>query len=453
MIKTLELTNVGPSDYLKIDFAERLNVFTGDNGLGKSFVLDVAWWLLTKNWSGEVAMPEPQELNFDDSSKKLPSRINGCFNGRRRELSLKYKFQDLGQVWKLDDAYLNADLLNEEQVEFAEGYGASSGSVVIYAKYNGDVSIYDPAKAVGYIALQELASFPEEVGRAFVPVRNYTVKELWDGVKVGDAQELNGLISDWGDWYREKDRHFDLLTAGVKHLSPSKEPMGLGELRRVKAKDSRKFPTIKTSYNKSIPVIHASAGIRKILSLLYALIVAWTEHEEVCAQYRLTSSKSVVLLIDEVDAHLHPQWQRSIIKSLESVMNEILGQDEIQTQLICTTHSPLLLASIEPIFDEEKDVLYTFDFDERDERVQLNKAEWMRHGSSSAWLTSPAFGLGSDSSEEREKAVAKAKLAVRNEVSEDEAKKIHELLVNSLRPSDPFWSFWRSRAEMLGWNL
>lgn len=39
----LELENVGPAEHLAATFAPRVNLFTGDNGLGKSFLLEVAW--------------------------------------------------------------------------------------------------------------------------------------------------------------------------------------------------------------------------------------------------------------------------------------------------------------------------------------------------------------------------------------------------------------------------
>lgn len=31
-----------------------MTLITGDNGLGKSFLLDVAWWALTRRWPQEV---------------------------------------------------------------------------------------------------------------------------------------------------------------------------------------------------------------------------------------------------------------------------------------------------------------------------------------------------------------------------------------------------------------
>jgi hypothetical protein len=46
---------VGATPQLELALAPRLNLITGDNGLGKSFLLDAAWYCLTRRW--------PQELN------------------------------------------------------------------------------------------------------------------------------------------------------------------------------------------------------------------------------------------------------------------------------------------------------------------------------------------------------------------------------------------------------
>lgn len=42
-----------------------------------------------------------------------------------------------------------------------------------------------------------------------------------------------------------------------------------------------------------------------------------------------------IVLIDEVDLHLHPQWQRDIIKQLTSVFKNI--------QFVVSTHSPVIV--------------------------------------------------------------------------------------------------------------
>ena len=44
-----------------------------------------------------------------------------------------------------------------------------------------------------------------------------------------------------------------------------------------------------------------------------------------------------ILLIDEVDAHLHPKWQRHILPAMRAAFPEV--------QIIVTTHSPFVIAS------------------------------------------------------------------------------------------------------------
>lgn len=52
-------------------------------------------------------------------------------------------------------------------------------------------------------------------------------------------------------------------------------------------------------------------------------------------------SGEAVVLVDEIDLHLHPQWQREVIQRLSDVFPN--------TQFIVTTHSPLVLQSMSDV--------------------------------------------------------------------------------------------------------
>ena len=54
MILRLIMSNVGPASSMELNFGSRLNLLTGDNGLGKSFLLDIIWWSMTRKWPAEV---------------------------------------------------------------------------------------------------------------------------------------------------------------------------------------------------------------------------------------------------------------------------------------------------------------------------------------------------------------------------------------------------------------
>ena len=56
-LTSIRLTDVGPAKEFYLDLGERLTLIAGDNGLGKSFLLDAAWWALTGTWASHPAYP------------------------------------------------------------------------------------------------------------------------------------------------------------------------------------------------------------------------------------------------------------------------------------------------------------------------------------------------------------------------------------------------------------
>lgn len=53
-----------------------------------------------------------------------------------------------------------------------------------------------------------------------------------------------------------------------------------------------------------------------------------------------------LLLIDEVDLGLHPEWQRLWVSDVLPLISEILCSDDQELQVIITTHSPIILSDI-----------------------------------------------------------------------------------------------------------
>ena len=105
-----------------------------------------------------------------------------------------------------------------------------------------------------------------------------------------------------------------------------------------------------------------------------------------------------MILVDEIESHLHPQWQRVVLEALLDVIKELGTEGAIQRgglypniQAIVTTHAPLVMASAESIFCEELDKLHVFDVENR--QVTLSEMPWAKQGDASDWLVSKAFGL------------------------------------------------------------
>lgn len=58
----------------------------------------------------------------------------------------------------------------------------------------------------------------------------------------------------------------------------------------------------------------------------------------------LSISQNIILLLDEVDLGLHPEWQRKWISSVLPIISDMFKEKHIQ--VIMTTHSPIMLSDI-----------------------------------------------------------------------------------------------------------
>ena len=113
-----------------------------------------------------------------------------------------------------------------------------------------------------------------------------------------------------------------------------------------------------------------------------------------------------------------------------------------------TTHSPLVLASLEPHFEEARDQLFGFHL--RDQEVEVTRFGWEKHGDATGWLVSEVFGLQEARSPEAEEAIERAHAFLVSESgSARDAKKIESELAALLSSLDPFWPQWRFGLERM----
>lgn len=127
---------------------------------------------------------------------------------------------------------------------------------------------------------------------------------------------------------------------------------------------------------------------------------------------------------------------------------------EVKVQIIAATHSPLVMASVEPFFDPAQDAWFDLDLNRETGQVEVTKRSehWYRRGDADAWLKSEAFDQKSGYAPETEQVLERAGAALQNEnITKEEALKIDSELRGSLAESDPFWKRWEYIAEKKGW--
>jgi energy-coupling factor transporter ATP-binding protein EcfA2 len=415
-LSVLTIEGVGAAKTFRLELANRINLFTGDNGLGKSFILDCAWYALSGHWSNLPASPredadEPQ-ISF--------------------------------QTEKFLKGYALYDWKQQEWVSLGERPVIES--LLIYARVDGAFAVWDPAR---------------ELAKGDKPLI-FTREEIWNGLqsKRGDKVTFlsNGLIADWIHWQNSPEKEpFETFRRVLKRLSPPELETGdIGILEPGKptriSRDSRWMPTIKHAYGE-IPLVYASAGVQRIVALAYLIVWAWEEHKAQSKLIRQSPKRKMVILVDEFEAHLHPQWQRKIITALLEVQEDLA----LSMQLLIATHSPLLMSSIEPIFDCNQDKIFHFDllkYDSHGAEVVLQEPEFVIYGTVDSWLRSEIFELSQPRSFDAERAIEDAKkLQLKDAVTKAEVEDVSERLMKYLSAHDPFWSRWTFFATEHGVEL
>ncbi len=78
-----------------------------------------------------------------------------------------------------------------------------------------------------------------------------------------------------------------------------------------------------------------SSGLKSVLAIVFS-IIDWIEGVNE-GDKALINKATGTILIDEIDAHLHPNWQETIVQDLRKFFPKL--------QFIFTTHSPHVIAS------------------------------------------------------------------------------------------------------------
>jgi hypothetical protein len=412
---SLELKGIGPSPSLQFDPGQHLTVITGDNGLGKTFILECAWWSLTGRWADRAASPR---LDAPRDNASITFSIAGK---KRRTEPTTVNYDWDAHTWPS-----------------ARGRPTLPG-LVVYARVDGSFAVWDPIRHGPEDAPQDL--------RGERSLLLFSRSDVLDGLR----GKIEGLLRDWVKWQHSPDKIvFDTFKSVLAQLSPpDMNPLVPSEPIRL-ANDPREIPTLLHPYG-IVPFTDESAGIKRIATIAYLLVWAWNEHQISARLAKRAPQQKMVVLIDEMEAHLHPKWQRAILPALLRVTS-LLSQN-IEAQLIVTTHSPMVLASIESIFSDESDTLYHLELSQ-DGAVRFLDIPFIRQGTIDAWLTSNVFALHEARSREGESATETAKKLMGNtRATADEIKELHRILVQSIPEGDEFWPRWVYFASRKGIKL
>ena len=298
MIRSIDIKNFRCYERLRVNACKRINVVVGDNGSGKTALLEAIFMALTS--TTEVALRLRQQRGLDSAFQGTTPKIEeaiwsdyfykGQIKGNRIEIELRGDGPE--------HRFLQLAGINASSERPFEGWpDITSGPIIfIWQNNNGEVFRTRPIITNGILSFSETG----EDNPFFFH---------FGALQITSSIENASRFSDLS----KQNKHHEFV-ASFKKEYPFIEDMGI----EVAAGAAAIFAKIKGS-DRKIPLTSVSGSINRVVAIL--LSVASSD------------PKSAVLTIDEIENGVYYKHQETMWRQLLHLVREK------EAQIFATTHS------------------------------------------------------------------------------------------------------------------
>jgi len=300
-LQSLELENVRSLEHAQLSFAasdtqnRKWTVILGENGCGKSTVLKSIALLM----AGSEALAEL----LGSPAAWIRNGRNSCLM-RARLLTADGEPRTLELSLRRKDTLREVFIRNQSALESLDRALRHAGRNYL---------------TVGYGVSRRFSSnkFAAGSGETFLKPRAQSVATMFS------ADATLQPLEAWAT-----DLHYRKGAAGLKVISDTLAGL-LPEVRFKRIDRSRRQLLFDTP-DGIVPLDALSDGYQNVAAWCGDLVYRITEQY---ANYRRPLEVRGLLLVDEIDLHLHPVWQRQLRSYLDSKLPNL--------QIVATTHSAL----------------------------------------------------------------------------------------------------------------
>jgi len=330
-LKKLKITNFRLLEKLEVEFNKDVNVIIANNGAGKTTLLDA---IALGFGSMLTHLPNISGIGFSNDKRDL--RIN---SNNKKEPYLRIELTSTQNVkWDRID---KRDKSKRTAKQVPNGYGLKELEIfmdtIIDAEHEGNDYIMPLIMYYGtcrncFDAPLRKVNFQKEFNRfealsgSLKGASNFTRLFQWF-----DAMEN----LEWRD-SKEEGRDITYQLPELKNVRKAIPSMLKGfQNPRIENRPLR-FMIDRVETDGSITELQIeqlSAGYKAVLAMIMDISARMSE-----ANPHLGNKSEAVILIDELDLHLHPKWQQTILSDLRRTFPN--------AQFIVTTHSPQILTTV-----------------------------------------------------------------------------------------------------------
>ncbi|MDR0922917.1 MAG: AAA family ATPase [Hungatella sp.] len=334
-LKKLNLHNFRCFDDLEVEFHDKLSVIVGANGAGKTTILEaaaIAVGTLLYSLDGVInygiKKTDAHNKYFNmgsvvDVQPQYPVEISAC--GIADDTSVKWTRSlnsengkttviDAKEMTKISEEYQKRMMKGDTSLVLPIVAYYGTGRLWDYHREKKTDTFKKSNRSNGYIDCLD--------GTANIKLMmNWFKKMAWtDGQSEKPSPEFTAVRG-------AMERCFSLMT-GIEDVKVQFNP------------DTSEIDIIYRSNEEGsikIPLNQLSDGYKGTISLIADIAYRMAVLNPWLSDRILTETNGVVL-IDEVDLHLHPAWQQRVINDLTSIFPMV--------QFIVTTHAPAVINSV-----------------------------------------------------------------------------------------------------------
>jgi len=314
----------------EIHFEPDLTVFIAQNGGGKSTVLDALY----------------EHLRILAQATFLPETYESSLSGKDVNMNLD-TFSEMGADFILD--YIDFDELENAEPDQGSAFIEYLGKPIHTSFFiNKEAGIQDRRIDDEESSLQSIRAF----NRLKPDLRNLPVFKYYQPGEQSSKttrKDFNDITS-WMERcqkmaYQAADKKYEsrlgwLKNAVAEILQDKEYEYSNFEVKYTETGDILRLQKkLKSSAEDShhFSIDQLSSGERALIGMVADLAIALIENNPNYNRNPLEEGFGIVL-IDEVDVHLHPEWQLTVINKLRTIFPKI--------QFIVSSHSPLVLSSV-----------------------------------------------------------------------------------------------------------
>ncbi|MDB9432113.1 AAA family ATPase [Microcystis aeruginosa] len=329
-IKYIKLINYRGAVSLNIDFHRQFNVFIGVNGAGKSTILDslaiMLSWLVNRLKNTNASGRKISETEINNGQGTAIIEITGLTEDSQ-EITWKIVKTRTGYIHAGEGS--NFSQLNEYTQQIQRQITEHQGEInlPLFVYYSVNRAVLD------------------------IPLKIKT-KHQFDSLSAYENALTSGSdFRTFFEWFRERE---DLENENRKYQYDLIKPEGFcfpdPQLEAVRETIKRFLPDFTnlivrrnplrmevTKKNEIVTVNQLSDGEKCLIAMLGDLArrmaIANPQNPD-----PLTGTG--IIIIDEIDLHLHPQWQRFVVPKLLEVFPNC--------QFFISTHSPNIITHVQP---------------------------------------------------------------------------------------------------------